>query len=166
MPAQTRSDAIDIARTTLDRAGVSTEWRVCDLAHRSADCDAPYSGSEVSVRLVPRPSNRSISGLAISFVTVADGTGAYTSVFYDLIAASAHRHECATSLMLGYIMAHELGHLLGLKHASRGIMKRDFGAPEMDLARRGLLVFSDPELRSLRAAAGRLDASAALAATN
>ena len=47
--------------------------------------------------------------------------------------------------MLGCLVAHELGHLLGLKPAPRGITKTTFRDKEMHLAGQSLLVFEEQE---------------------
>jgi len=55
------------------------------------------------------------------------------------------------------MVAHELGHLLGLKPAPRGITKTTFRDKEMHLAGQSLLVFEEQEQGELRAVANGLD---------
>jgi len=137
----------------------------CDVTHRSAECSLPFSAPEISIRMLARPANPHQTGLAVSIVKVADGRGVDSVVFHDRIVAAARRASGRPSLMLGSVMAHELGHWLGRKHAPRGIMKTTFSDQEMPLTSQSLLVFQEQEQRELRAVANRLDHSL-LPATN
>ncbi|WP_157898901.1 hypothetical protein [Luteitalea pratensis] len=63
-------------------------------------------------------------------------------------------------------MAHEIGHLLGIRHAASGLMRATLQADDMVAVRRGMLRFSPAEASRMRIAAllagkERLRASAA-----
>ena len=55
--------------------------------------------------------------------------------------------------LVGAIVAHEIGHLLGIRHAPSGLMRASLEADDMIALRRGKLRFSPAEARGLRIAA-------------
>jgi hypothetical protein len=70
-------------------------------------------------------------------------------VFYDRLLDAAASHPIDTAVVLGQVMAHELGHLLlpPGPHSRFGLMRGNF---EFAAARPGR--FSENEARSLRSA--------------
>ena len=50
-------------------------------------------------------------------------------------------------------MAHEIGHLLGIRHAASGLMRASLEADDIIAFRRGKLRFSPAEARGMRIAA-------------
>jgi hypothetical protein len=73
--------------------------------------------------------------------------------FYDAAQSAADRTLRPLSLVLGCILIHEAGHLLGLTHAAHGVMRPNLDGIEMDNAVRGW-AFSDDERKKLRATLG------------
>lgn len=68
--------------------------------------------------------------------------------------------------LVGAIVAHEIGHLLGIRHAPSGLMRASLESDDMIALRRGTLRFSPAEAGRMRIAAvlageERLRASAA-----
>jgi hypothetical protein len=79
-------------------------------------------------------------------------TGRLAYVFFDPIEKLALREGVDISQVLGAAIAHELGHLLmpNQGHASEGLMRGAWGAPEARAADKGALKFSKPELAAMR----------------
>ena len=46
----------------------------------------------------------------------------YSYIYFDRVVSATHQTDLSTGYMLGYSIAHELGHLLGLNHVPEGIM--------------------------------------------
>lgn len=64
--------------------------------------------------------------------------------------------------LVGAIVAHEIGHLLGIRHARSGLMRPSLEAGDIIAFRRGTLRFSQAEAREMRLVALRWTGSATL----
>jgi hypothetical protein len=65
-------------------------------------------------------------------------------------------YRSAKAIVLGVALAHEIGHLLlpSKPHSSSGLMRKKLGQPDFLDARRGKLLFTPEQARTMR---GRLD---------
>jgi len=136
------------ARRVFRTAGVETEWILC---HPTRGCYVPESF--VQVKIFPRPLKRmTVSSRALgSTITCGvtdDCTASY--VFYDKVLAFSDDSGSPIDLTLGYVMAHEIGHLMGLGHRSGGIMSAAFSAQDLQRAAYGWLTFARDDARELR----------------
>jgi hypothetical protein len=86
--------------------------------------------------------------------TVAEYCAA-SYVFYDRILTFAETAGSPPDLTLGYAMAHEIGHMLGLGHRSGGIMTASFTSHDPRMATAGWLNLARADARELRAAVSR-----------
>jgi hypothetical protein len=86
----------------------------------------------------------------------AEEAGYIADIYYDRIQELTRQYPFASNdRLLGYTMAHELGHLLiGAGHGASGIMRGPWGRKEFEALSRRLLTFSKAEratiLRKLR----------------
>ncbi|MBV8732383.1 MAG: hypothetical protein JO336_21440, partial [Acidobacteriia bacterium] len=129
------------------------------------DCATPSPKSEEGralrflVRLrqdVPRYYLREVSLRTMGRAYLSDsGEGYIADIYRPAVEALAQLRVANESSLIGYTMAHELGHLLiGPGHAARGIMSADWGPLEMSRIAKRWLEF---DLRDRTAIRRRLE---------
>ena len=80
-----------------------------------------------------------------------------TSLFYGRIKERGGQAGQHTADVLGLVMAHEIGHLLGFAHTPTGIMRAHWVQADWVLAAQGPLLFSRAQGEQLRARITRAD---------
>jgi hypothetical protein len=138
-----------IAGAIFQQAGIETVWRTAtpqDLNPRL---------NEIALHLLPtHPASltHETSGYAILM-----GDASYAGVSWTAVRATAAALEADESVVLGAVMAHELGHILlrTRSHATNGIMVTRLAAREIQAAGRGELQFLRSEANRIRAEAQR-----------
>jgi hypothetical protein len=78
--------------------------------------------------------------------------GRIAYVFYDAVSQTAKRHDLPVFALLGYAMAHELGHtLLPVDaHGTAGVMRANWDSADMKRMRQGTLTVADRETSFMR----------------
>ena len=149
MSAADQTVALRAATGVLAAAGIDITWLPCGRAEASTNppaCAAPMAHDELSVRLVRlagTPSARGELRLGYSLVDTSLAEGALATVYVDRVewlvrqagGDGATVRGCDGATVLGYAIAHEVGHLLlGTNHhGSAGLMRAVW--PRSDLQR-------------------------------
>jgi len=139
MPPADLRTAVLTAETALHSGSVRPAWVVCPPAgatpaDNSTGCTGLPHESDLLVRIVRAPDPLvSTDTLGFAAVDTAAGRGTLATVFADRIARTAARAGINGATLVGYAMAHEIGHLLlGTDaHAPRGLMRAAWTLPEM-----------------------------------
>jgi hypothetical protein len=159
----TMSRAEGEASRIVGSAGVTAAWLDC-LAPRvssqlaseqtSRDCGGPLSGATIALRILPRwtAANTAFRDTMFGY---ADGT-ALASVFYARVEDLAHGwdgNQQEIPVILGDVIAHEIGHLLlgSGAHSKSGIMCGQWDATYVRRALMGLQVFSPKQSERIQA---------------
>jgi len=151
-----------VAEGLLDAAGLATTWRICDTQDACPPQDDPVPEAVVILSSQIR-SNGDQCGLATLGPSVGEGT---VLVSVPCVAGVAWRiagrpvtrshpmlAEGRFDDLVGAVVAHEIGHLLGMRHASTGLMRARLEADDIVALRLGRLGFSQPEAALMRARA-------------
>ncbi|HUB78333.1 MAG TPA: matrixin family metalloprotease [Bryobacteraceae bacterium] len=152
-PSDLLLSAMKAGRYAFHRAGIETEWTLC---HPVRGCPVPDRYAQVKILARPLPGMLvSPSGLAATITCVQNERCAASYIFFDRAFDFAQGQGVPLDLTLGYVMAHEIGHLMGLGHRPGGIMTAAFNAHDLERAALGQLCFCPAEARELRTAIQR-----------
>ena len=140
----------------LDAAGVRIIWVECPMAATPDSAARPCLGTlkstDIMLRVLPQPAKHRLKadvfGFAISPILA--------SVYYDYALRLAVEDEYGdfhARVILGCIIAHELGHLLlgSNSHSSAGIMRSPWGQKQLRQALMGTLLFTSDESKVMQA---------------
>jgi hypothetical protein len=139
MPAADLQAAMLTANAALRTGQVAAAWVVCPPpgaapAPNSSGCTGLPHESDLLVRIVRAP-DAFISADTLGFAAVDTtvGRGSLATVFADRIVRLAARSRIDAATLVGYAIAHEIGHLLlGTDaHAPRGLMRAAWTLPEI-----------------------------------
>ena len=141
----------------LNPAGLRPAGRVGAPAHtrsglENLDCATIEWPTHLAVRVMHGGSTSEAFGVA--FLS-ADGAGCYSDVFFDQAMELHASWNVALADILGYVMAHEVGHLLlgSNSHSGVGIMRAHWQGEELRRLSRASLWFTNEQADRMR---GRL----------
>jgi len=156
--AENMHAAREAARSILDDTGLRVDFRSCGLTSSpsvAADaCDEPLRASEVVVRIIAAPAfNTALhpEAYGVTYVVRETNRGWLATVFSNRIGTAAARTGVDPGVLLGRVIAHEVGHLLlgcGY-HGGTGVMRAEWTDAE--------LMRANPEWRFSRGEAARMN---------
>jgi hypothetical protein len=148
------------ASRLLEHAGIATDWLDCPLSWNQAaerpECLVTPGPARLVLRIAAgsmaqrmQPDHESF-GFALQ--PEDGGFGNVANVFSDRAGELVNRQGIVFGVMLGHLMAHELGHLLlGTgAHSSVGIMHVPWHNKELDMLSRGSMVFTPLQAERMR----------------
>lgn len=157
--------AEEVATGILEDAGIRTEWLECPTSPAEAGaypaCQSEMGREDLVLRILPQRMAEKIRGAseeALGFAQACPESepACELSVFYSRIeklAPEGYRSD----RILGYVIAHEVAHvLIGPGHSEGGIMRREWSRYDLRRISWGLrLDFGQDESRRLRFAVER-----------
>jgi hypothetical protein len=166
----TLTQAKQVATGIFRKAGVETRWADIILTPEDTPTNSAnyqtFTITDIQLNIYPDSMSDRIS-LSGNVMGLAPGTGpdrVVVYVFDSKVRALSWRMQSAYSTgdidrhiskgqVLGHAIAHEIGHLMLNQqiHSPRGIMRGEWGFPEMRDATYGLLLFTPQQARTLQA---------------
>jgi len=145
------------------KIGVETVWVDQPLLPEQKQDDSPrLQTSYIGLSILPRAMAECLSSSALGMAPGAERNRAWAYVFYDRVddlsrkqiaegARGKMGRWATTAQILGYAMAHEFGHLLGLDaHSPTGIMRAAWRWSDLLDAAYGDLDFTPPQAAVIR----------------
>jgi hypothetical protein len=147
------------AAAMLRTAGIESEWLPpCAAGDReeaaaSQDCASVVRGAhgEIEIRIVNAKMMGPTVPLSVLGLSNRDAGAIY--VLYPHIEVSRLAAWRCRFALLGSVMAHEAGHVLGLAHSFEGVMRAEFRASDIRDALLARLKFTEEQAAQLRTAA-------------
>jgi hypothetical protein len=142
----------------LRRSGVETKWIECAASTQSPErdprCTARIRPNDLVVRILAREMTGFENGeLGVALIP-ADGVfGSRASVFHNKVKEYGERWHASRGLLLGHVIAHEMGHLLlgAQSHSGAGIMLAPWNRKTIAMAGVGTLLFTAEQAKRMRA---------------
>jgi hypothetical protein len=141
----------------LSHSGIEVLWRSCgEASPADANCNATPGANEAVIRFLAGPSTETPDSCGVALVP-RQGHGHFISLFVDCVHVAADRLSVAEDVVLGGVLAHEIGHLLlgTNSHGSIGLMQAQPRPIDWQRAAHDALGFTKDETRRLREAVRR-----------
>lgn len=140
------------AASLFHAGGIDIAWANCELAPEGDDAVQQHWFTlrlrDGEPFITPGPG--AMDTLGEAFFS-EDQAGYIADVYYQPVKEIADNREAEFPRLLGYVMAHELGHLLlGPAHAREGIMRADWDPRDLQAIRQGYLRFRPAEAARMR----------------
>ena len=139
----------------LGKAGLQTVWLDCPAGQSSVDsldpCRQPLEATDIALRVLSQSTQNKFQDTAFGFAVVP----ILASVYYDYVAhlARSDDAEFEIRIILGCVMAHEIGHLLlgSNSHSASGIMQGHWERGQIRQAVTSNLLFTPEQAKLIQA---------------
>jgi hypothetical protein len=165
--ARLTAEAEQSAGRVFDKARVRVRWRNCSARggeFLDPACEGAPAPTDIVIQIVPRAERAQGAVLGMAFVSGCGG--AYADIFLDRVQRIHDQdHKISMATLLGYAMAHEIGHLLlgEHSHSQEGLMVAEWRPDQLSKIAKGNLLFDSREASRLRTRLGELSAEDRLA---
>jgi hypothetical protein len=156
VPSDTLAEAQRFAEELFQQAGLGIEWAEPLNSGTQHGQKEPIGRPRFVLRIVPNSMIGAWAGghalLGFSLVPATEEMGSIAGVYQERVAELSRRLGGDPAVVLGYVIAHELGHLLlgADSHSHSGIMSYPFEGRRLVLASQGRLGFTPPQAKRLR----------------
>jgi hypothetical protein len=160
LPPPLLEEATRSAAAIFDRAGLSSQWRICVIRQDPNGPDDPPcadspGGDEFSLRINHGPradAARPQAGEVLGYAIILKRRGVLATVHSGRVLALATRSGVDAATLMGRVMAHEVGHLLlgSNAHAARGLMRADWKLNQWSMSEHSDWTFNADEVVRMR----------------
>jgi hypothetical protein len=160
LPEPMLEEAAHSAAAIFGAAGVTSQWRICVIRQVPSEPDDPLceggpDKDEFTLRIDQGPGNdaaRQQSGEVLGYAVILKRKGVLANVHSGRVLALANRSGINAAVLMGRVMAHEVGHLLlGTNaHAPRGLMRADWKLNEWSMSEHSDWTFTADEVVQMR----------------
>ncbi len=151
------------AEAVLKDAGIDVRWLDCGQKSiepngESRSCEQTRASNELLLRIQAKGPVGRTRNASMGFSLVSGTPGGYTpflsTVFADVVASVARESGVDARRLLGYALAHEIGHLLlnSAQHSNAGLMRPLWSRFELRGSRAADWVFLSEEAETMRQA--------------
>jgi hypothetical protein len=151
-PTRTLEKAQTVAHKALQQAGIESRWLDCLDPSTASQCATMVGGGHIVLTLTDRWSGAEVDSSSLGLALPVEGrVGTYCYVFADRLSAMVQAAHVRPSGLLGYAMAHEIGHLLkgSNSHSPDGIMAAWWYQDSIRAADMGRLKFTEADRRTM-----------------
>ena len=141
----------------LGEAGLQMVWTDCPMEHyggvhvQQNPCLEPLGATDIVLRVLSERTQNKFQDTVFGFAVVP----IFATVYYDYALRSAKRDsdEFEVPIILGCVIAHELGHLLlgSNSHSGSGVMQSQWGRRQVKQALTGGLLFTHEQSKRIQA---------------
>jgi hypothetical protein len=173
--AALRQAEID-ASAILSTGGVEARWVDCPTSHAVLkdfpNCQSPEKVTDYAVSILPATMAERLEHSEDALGSANESASGFgrAQIFYDKIHMTAGGDTAPFSVLLGRVMAHEIGHLLlgDNMHSRTGIMQAAWANRELGMMAGTEMTFTEKQWHRIEArlAAEQRDANAPMAAAN
>lgn len=155
VPPTVLVSAQETASYVFAKSGIEIRWMLCGRKDESPEersaCSQPEFPEHLDVHIVSGCPSLPSSVFGISYLS-PEGIGTQADVFYAKVAVFRQSPTEVTTL-LGYAMAHELGHLLlgSNSHSPTGLMRANWRTKDLTDMAQGGLRFSEEQAQTIKA---------------
>lgn len=155
VPSAVLAGAQETTSYIFSKSGIDINWMLCGREDESPEernaCSQSEFPAHLDVHIVSACPRLPTSVFGISYLS-PEGIGSQADVFYIRIAAF-RQSPAEMPTLLGYAMAHELGHLLlgTSSHSPTGLMRADWRTRDLTGMAQGGLVFSNEQAQRMKA---------------
>ena len=148
----TRAQAI--AERLLGAVRIEPRWLDCRPAREESGACPPARPEDVFVVIMPRAlaGERNPGAVGLAVLRADLRRGSHIFIFQERLAAATENGEVDVSVVLGHLLAHEIGHLLmgPGSHSIQGLMAARWSRADLGRMARGNLVFTSAEGQRMR----------------
>lgn len=153
-------EAKEVASFVLEQAGVRLLWAECRIREeellKDPVCLLPMTARDLQVRIVGEAMAKRAQKRreCMGYAMVAGEFSSIANAYYHRAEELAASNMAGRGAILGGIVAHEVGHLLGVAaHSRQGLMRAVWDDHDLKALAKGNLRFSRDEARRIAATA-------------